>query len=144
MGAGIAQLALEAGHEVLIHDVDPAAIERGRSRIRTGLERRAARLDLDPESADAWVDGRLARLRAAPTLDVMTDADPSLVIEAALEDLAAKRAIMRALDGATWSETILATNTSALSVEAIARATIQPGRVLGLHFFNPAQVMPLV
>ena len=144
MGAGIAQLALEAGHEVLIHDVDPAAIDRGRSRIRAGLERRAGRLDLDQDSAEAWVDGRLARLRAAPTLDVLTDADPGLVIEAALEDLAAKRAIMRSLDAATWAEAILATNTSALSVEAIARATIQPGRVLGLHFFNPAQVMPLV
>ncbi len=144
MGAGIAQLALEAGHEVFIHDVDPAAIERGRGRIRAGLERRAGRLDLDPESAEDWVDGRLARLRAAPTLEVLTDADPGLVIEAVLEDLAAKRAILRTLDAATWSEAILATNTSALSVEAIARATTQPGRVLGLHFFNPAQVMPLV
>ena len=144
MGAGIAQLALEAGHEVLIHDVDPAAIERGRGRIRAGLERRARRLDLDPDTAEAWVDGRLSRLRAAATLDVLTDADPSLVIEAVLEDLAAKRAILRALDAATWAESILATNTSALSVEAIARATVQPARVLGLHFFNPAPVMPLV
>ncbi len=144
MGAGIAQLALEAGHEVLIHDVDPAAIERGRGRIRAGLERRARRLDLDPDEAEAWVDGRLSRLRAAATLDVLTDADPGLVIEAVLEDLAAKRAILRALDAATWAEAILATNTSALSVEAIARATVQPARVLGLHFFNPAPVMPLV
>ncbi len=144
MGAGIAQLALEAGHRVLLHDVDAAAIERGRTRIQAGLERRASRLDLDPDSAEAWVDGRLARLRDAPTLEALTDADPDLVIEAALEDLAAKRAIFRALDAATWSETILATNTSALSVEAIARATVQPGRVLGLHFFNPAPVMPLV
>jgi 3-hydroxybutyryl-CoA dehydrogenase len=144
MGAGIAQLALEAGHEVLIHDVDPAAIERGRGRIRAGLERRAMRLDLDPDTAEAWVDGRLSRLRAAARLDVLTDADPDLVIEAVLEDLAAKRAILRALDAATWAEAILATNTSALSVEAIARATVQPGRVLGLHFFNPAPVMPLV
>ncbi len=144
MGAGIAQLALEAGHEVLIHDVDPAAIERGRGRIRAGLERRARRLDLDPDTAEAWVDGRLSRLRAAATLGTLTDADPGLVVEAALEDLAAKRAILRALDAATWSEAILATNTSALSVEAIARATAQPARVLGLHFFNPAPVMPLV
>ena len=144
MGAGIAQLALEAGHEVVIHDVDPAAIERGRGRIRAGLERRARRLDLDPDTAEAWVDGRLSRLRAAATLDVLTDADPGLVIEAVLEDLAAKRAILRALDAGTWAEAILATNTSALSVEAIARATAQPARVLGLHFFNPAPVMPLV
>ena len=144
MGAGIAQLALEAGHEVLIHDVDPAAIERGRGRIRAGLERRARRLDLDPDTAEAWVDGRLSRLRAAATLDVLTEADPGLVIEAVLEDLAAKRAILRALDAGTWAEAILASNTSALSVEAIARATVQPARVLGLHFFNPAPVMPLV
>jgi 3-hydroxybutyryl-CoA dehydrogenase len=144
MGAGIAQLALEAGHEVLIHDVDPAAIERGRGRIRAGLERRARRLDLDPDTAEAWVDGRLSRLRAAATLSVLTEADPGLVIEAVLEDLAAKRAILRALDAATWAEAILATNTSALSVEVIARATVQPARVLGLHFFNPAPVMPLV
>jgi 3-hydroxybutyryl-CoA dehydrogenase len=144
MGAGIAQLALEAGHEVLIHDVDPAAIERGRGRIRAGLERRARRLDLDPDTAEAWVDGRLSRLRAAATLDILTDSDPGLVIEAVLEDLAAKRAILRALDAGTWAEAILATNTSALSVEAIARATVEPARVLGLHFFNPAPVMPLV
>jgi len=65
MGAGIAQLALEAGHEVLIHDVDPAAIERGRGRIRAGLERRARRLDLDPDTAEAWVDGRLSRCLTA-------------------------------------------------------------------------------
>ena len=65
MGAGIAQLAIEAGHEVVLFDVDPAAIERGRARIRTGLERRAGRLDLDPESAEAWIEGRLGRLHDA-------------------------------------------------------------------------------
>ena len=63
MGAGIAQLALEAGHEVVLYDVDEAAIERGRARIRDGLARRAAKLDLDADSIDDWVDGRLARLR---------------------------------------------------------------------------------
>ena len=97
MGAGIAQLALEAGHDVRVHDVDAAAIERGRARIRTGLERRAARLDLDPDSADAWVDGRLDRLTDAPTLADVAAADPGLVIEAAIEDLDLKRAIFREL-----------------------------------------------
>ena len=144
MGAGIAQLALEAGHEVVLHDVDTAAIERGRARIRTGLERRAGRLDLDHESADAWVDGRLDRLRAAPAIDEVAAADPVLVVEAALEDLDAKRAIFRALDEAVGPDTVLATNTSALSVAEIAAATERPERVLGLHFFNPAPVMPLV
>jgi 3-hydroxybutyryl-CoA dehydrogenase len=144
MGAGIAQLAIEAGHPVLLHDVDAAAIERGRARIRTGLERRAARLDLDPESAEAWIDGRIGRLVDAPGLSDITAAAPVLVIEAALEDLEAKRSIFRTLDGLVPSTTILATNTSALSVAAIAEATAHPARVLGLHFFNPAPVMPLV
>lgn len=144
MGAGIAQLALEAGHTVFIHDVDAPAIERGRARIRTGLERRASRLDLDPESAESWVDGRLVRLRDARTLAALAAADPTLVIEAALEDLAAKRAIFGELGPSTRKDAILATNTSALSVWAIARGITHPERVLGLHFFNPAPIMPLV
>ena len=144
MGAGIAQLALEAGHPVVMHDVDAAAIEAGRARIRAGLERRAARLDLDPESAEAWVEGRLARLETARTVDSLTAAGPGLVIEAALEDLEAKRTIFRSLDAGALTDAILATNTSALSVGAIAEATSRPERVLGLHFFNPAPVMPLV
>jgi 3-hydroxybutyryl-CoA dehydrogenase len=144
MGAGIAQLAIEAGHDVFVHDVDAAAIERGRRRIRAGLERRAVRLDLDAESAEAWIDGRLERVHDAPTLADLTAADAELIVEAALEDLEAKRAIFGALDELVPAATILATNTSALSVAAIGAATRRPGRVLGLHFFNPAPVMPLV
>jgi len=108
------------------------------------LERRASRLDLDPDSAEAWVDGRLVGLREAATLAALAQADPDLVVEAALEDLAAKQAIFRDLDAVTRPNAILATNTSALSVTAIAGATGRPGRVVGLHFFNPAPVMPLV
>jgi 3-hydroxybutyryl-CoA dehydrogenase len=143
MGAGIAQLAVENGHEVVLHDVDEAAIERGRARVREGLVRRAFRLDLDGDSADEWVDGRLASLRDASSLDAV-GAEAELVIEAALEDLELKRAIFRALDEAAGPEVVLATNTSALSVAAIAEATRRPGRVMGLHFFNPAPVIPLV
>ena len=143
MGAGIAQLALEAGHEVVLHDVDDTAIERGRARVRDGLERRAAKLGLDPDSIDEWVDGRLSRLRDSPSVAAVAD-EAGLVIEAALEDLALKQTIFRALDAAASGDTILATNTSALSVGAIAAATETPGRVIGLHFFNPAPVMPLV
>jgi 3-hydroxybutyryl-CoA dehydrogenase len=143
MGAGIAQLALENGHEVVLHDVDETAIARGRSRIREGLARRAARLELDAESIDEWVAGRLGGLRDAHTLDAV-GAEAELVIEAAIEDLALKRAIFRTLDAASGPDVILATNTSALSVGAIAAATTRPERVLGLHFFNPAPVMALV
>jgi 3-hydroxybutyryl-CoA dehydrogenase len=143
MGAGIAQLAIEAGHDVRIHDVDAAAIERGRARIRAGLERRAGRLDLDPDSAAAWVDVRLDRLHDAGSLVALAAGEPVLIVEAALEDIEAKRAIFAALDTLTRN-TILATNTSALSVAGVADATDRRGRVIGLHFFNPAPVMPLV
>lgn len=143
MGAGIAQLALEAGHEVVLHDVDEDAIARGRSRVRDGLIRRAARLDLDEDSIDDWVSGRQARLRDGHSLDAVA-AEAEIVIEAALEDLELKRTIFQALDAAAPPDVILATNTSALSVAAVAERTSHPERVLGLHFFNPAPVMPLV
>jgi 3-hydroxybutyryl-CoA dehydrogenase len=143
MGAGIAQLALEHGHEVVIHDVDEAAVERGRVRVREGLARRAASLGLDPDTIDDWADGRLERLRQAETLTLL-GAETDVVIEAALEDLELKRDVFRALDAATEPDAILATNTSALSVAAIADAAQHPERILGLHFFNPAPVMRLV
>ena len=143
MGAGIAQLALENGHEVVLHDVDEAAIERGMARVAEGLAARAVRLDLDDESADDWVSGRLAALREAHSLD-MVGAEAEVVIEAALEDLELKRELFRTLDAASGPDVILATNTSALSVAAIASRTAHPERVIGLHFFNPAPVMPLV
>jgi 3-hydroxybutyryl-CoA dehydrogenase len=143
MGAGIAQLALEAGHEVVLNDVDEAAIERGRARIRDGLGRRAAKLDLDADTIDDWVEGRYDRLRDGHSLDAVA-AEADVVIEAALEDLELKRTVLGTLDAAASLDTILATNTSALSIAAIAEATAHPERVLGLHFFNPAPVMRLV
>ena len=143
MGAGIAQLALEAGHEVVLHDVDEAAIQRGRDRIRDGLSRRAAKLDLDADSIDDWVDGRLEGLRDGHSLDAVA-AEAGVVIEAALEDLELKRTIFHALDAAAAPDAILATNTSALSIAEIAAAAGHPERVVGLHFFNPAPVMRLV
>jgi 3-hydroxybutyryl-CoA dehydrogenase len=144
MGAGIAQVALESGWEVVIHDVDPEAIERASARVRDGLGRRAAKLDLDADSIDAWVDGRLAGLRHAHTLDGLAT-EASLVVEAALEDLGLKQSIFRALDAEAPADTILATNTSALSVTKIAEAAADhPARVIGLHFFNPVPQMALV
>lgn len=143
MGAGIAQVALEHGHEVVLHDVDEVAIERGVQRVRDGLERRAAKLDLDSDSIDEWVAGRLAGLRHADTLDALAG-EAEVIIEAALEDLELKRTIFGTLGRVTDAATILATNTSALSVGAIAEGVPGPERVLGLHFFNPAPVMALV
>lgn len=143
MGAGIAQVALEAGWEVVIHDVDDTAVERATARVREGLARRAARLDLDADSIEAWVDGRVAGLRHAHILDGLAT-EATLIVEAALEDLELKRAIFRALDAEATPDVLLATNTSALSVTAIAEATSRQERVLGLHFFNPVPLMALV
>lgn len=143
MGGGIAQVAIEHGHETVLHDVDAAAIDRGRARVREGLARRAGRLGLDADSIDEWVDGRLALLRDAPTIDSLA-AEAGLVIEAAVEDLVLKQTIFRSLGAAAAPDAILATNTSALSVGLIAAASGRADHVVGLHFFNPAPVMPLV
>jgi 3-hydroxybutyryl-CoA dehydrogenase len=139
MGAGIAQLALQAGHEVVLHDVDEAAIARGRERIAGGLRRLAEKGRL----AGGSVDEVMQRLRDGHGLGAVA-AEADLVVEAALEDLELKREIFRALDAGARPEVPLATNTSALSVSAIAGVVERPERVLGMHFFNPAPVMPLV
>ena len=144
MGAGIAQVALEAGWEVVLNDVDLDAIERATARVRDGLARRAAKLDLDADSIDAWVDGRLAGLRHAHLLDGLAT-EASIIVEAALEDLELKRTIFRALDAEAAPDVILATNTSALPITDIALAAAShPDRVIGLHFFNPVPLMGLV
>lgn len=144
MGAGIAQVALEAGWEVVLNDVDLDAIERATARVRDGLARRAAKLDLDADSIDAWVDGRLAGLRHAHVLDGLAT-EASIIVEAAIEDLDLKRTIFRALDAEAPPDVILASNTSALRITEIARAAAtHPDRVVGLHFFNPVPLMGLV
>ncbi len=139
MGAGIAQVCLQAGHEVVLFDVDEAAIERGRSRIADGLQRLVARERITADERHQMIQ----RLRDAHALKGVAD-EADIVIEAALEDLALKETIFTALSTAGGPDTILATNTSALSVSRIANASGRPDRVLGLHFFNPAPLMPLV
>jgi 3-hydroxybutyryl-CoA dehydrogenase len=145
MGAGIAQVALEGGWQVALHDPMAGATDRARARIFDGLLRRAARMaDADADAIDDWAEGRLANLAAAPTLIEAVDG-AHLVIEAAIEDLAVKQAVFGELDRAAKPDVVLATNTSALAVSRIAEgARIAPDRVVGMHFFNPAPVMPLV
>ena len=139
MGAGIAQLCLVAGHEVVLHDVDGVAIEGGRRRIVDGLARLVDKGRLTALDSERMIGG----LRNAHTLDALA-ADAELVIEAALEDLELKRTIFRALGTSVGPHCVLATNTSALSVTGIGEASGMAERVLGLHFFNPAPIMPLV
>jgi 3-hydroxybutyryl-CoA dehydrogenase len=139
MGAGIAQVCLQAGHEVQLHDVDHAAIERGRARIADGLQKLVEKGKLTPYDRQQMLDS-LHDAHSLGGLALETD----IVIEAALEDMGLKQTIFRALGDAAESDTILATNTSALSVTDIAESSGVPDRVLGLHFFNPAPLMPLV
>jgi 3-hydroxybutyryl-CoA dehydrogenase len=139
MGAGIAQVALEAGHSVRMSDRDPAAVATAVERVRTGLMRRAAKTG----EGDLWVASVHGHLDTESSVEAaVVDAD--LVIEAAIEDLSAKQTLFRIVAASAPAEAILATNTSALSVTDIASATDRPERVLGLHFFNPAPVMRLV
>jgi len=143
MGAGIAQVALEGGWRVALHDPAPGATERARDRIGDGLARRATKSGVDADTLDGWVDGRLALLSIAATAEEAAS-DAHLVIEAVVEELEAKRSLFAALADAAPEDTVLATNTSALSVTDIAAAAFRPERVVGLHFFNPAPVLPLV
>jgi 3-hydroxybutyryl-CoA dehydrogenase len=143
MGAGIAQVALEGGWDVVLTDPVAGAVDAARQRIREGLLRRSARAVPDPAQRDGFVAGYLDRLSTAPSPTVAAR-DAELVIEAALERLDLKRQIFAALDDAADPDVILATNTSALAVSDIADQALHPERIVGLHFFNPAPVLSLV
>jgi len=138
MGAGIAQTAAEAGIAVALHDPLMGATQRARERITGFLARRVEKGQLEPAAAKAAAD----LISDVGALEELADAD--LVIEAIPEELELKRDAFRRLDGAARPETILATNTSSLSIARIASATSHPGRVVGMHFFNPVPLMALV
>jgi 3-hydroxybutyryl-CoA dehydrogenase len=138
MGAGIAQVAAEAGLQVLLHDPLDAATERAQERIGGFLARKVDKQQLSDEDATA----ALARILPVRTLEELGVAD--LVIEAIPEELGLKRDAFRRLDAVAGDGTILATNTSSLSVARIGSATARPDRVLGMHFFNPVPLMALV
>jgi 3-hydroxybutyryl-CoA dehydrogenase len=138
MGAGIAQVCVQAGIETVGREVSEELCDRARERIAHFLGRGVEKGRLTREERDA----ALARLTT--TTDLADLAGCDVVIEAIVEDPEAKREIFRALEAIVGEGTVLATNTSALSVTAIARETERPARVVGMHFFNPAPVLPLV
>jgi len=138
MGAGIAQLALEAGYEVVGREVSDELGEKARQRIAHFLQRK---VDKGQLAADAR-ESALARL--VLTTEMVDLADCDLVVEAIVEELQAKLGLFSELDAIVRPDTVLATNTSALSVTEIAAATSTPERVVGMHFFNPAPLMPLL
>jgi 3-hydroxybutyryl-CoA dehydrogenase len=138
MGSGIAQVALNAGHPVVLYDQAPVALERGLGAIRDAYARLAAKGKL----TNAQRDQRLARLQGANRLDQLAEA--GLVIEAIVEDIDVKCAVLRELEAQLDPAAIVATNTSSLSITAIAARLARPARVVGMHFFNPAPILPLV
>lgn len=140
MGSGIAQVAAVAGHPVILQDVEAAAITRARASIESALARETEKSRLTAAAAEA----AKSRIRYVAGGDLRALAPCALVIEAIVERLEPKRETFAALERVVAPEAVLATNTSALSVTAIAAACQRAERVIGLHFFNPAPVMPLV
>ncbi|MEV6314108.1 3-hydroxyacyl-CoA dehydrogenase [Streptomyces sp. NPDC051776] len=138
MGQGIAQVALVAGHPVRLYDVAPGLAATAVDAIMARLDRLVEKGRLTPGERDA------ARGRLDPVGDVAGLAEAELVVEAILEDVAAKQQLFTALESVVRDDCLLATNTSSLSVTEIAGALRRPGRVVGLHFFNPAPLLPLV
>jgi 3-hydroxybutyryl-CoA dehydrogenase len=138
MGAGIAQLAVEAGYETIGREVSDELGSAASGRIAHFLTRKVEKGQLAQEERDAAV----ARLTTTTSLGDLAGCD--LVVEAIVEDLDAKRILFAELERIVRPDAILATNTSALSVTEIAAATSTPERVVGMHFFNPAPLMPLV
>ncbi|WFE70032.1 3-hydroxyacyl-CoA dehydrogenase PaaC [Halomonas sp. M1] len=138
MGAGIAQVAAQAGHSVILHDNQPGAAKAGINNIRRQLEKRVAK----GKVSQADVDNIMARLQPADTIDAL--ADSRLIIEAIVENLEVKRQVFAQLEALCSPDTLLASNTSSLSITSIAADLKHPERMAGLHFFNPAPVMKLV
>ena len=132
MGAGIAQVVAASGREVLLHDAQPRAVERGLETMRRSLVKLHEKGGADPDEV-------LARVTPVEALD-----EADLMIEAVVEDADVKRALFRTADGALPSHAILASNTSSIPITELAAATSRPERVIGMHFFNPVPVLALV
>ncbi|MER6467249.1 3-hydroxyacyl-CoA dehydrogenase [Streptomyces collinus] len=138
MGQGIAQVALVAGHPVRLYDAAPGRAEAAAEAIGARLDRLVAKERLTAAERDA------ARDRLTPAAELAELADCALVVEAVLERLDVKQQLFRELEEVVADDCLLATNTSSLSVTAIGGALANPGRFVGLHFFNPAPLLPLV
>jgi 3-hydroxybutyryl-CoA dehydrogenase len=138
MGSGIAEVALTSGFNVLMRDVTPEAVEKGKKRISTDLDKRVQKGKMSSQDRD----GILKRLSTTTGLEDFKGCD--FVIEAAVEEISLKGEIFRMLDQIVRKEAILASNTSSISITRIASFTKKPDRVIGLHFFNPAPIMKLI
>lgn len=138
MGAGIVQAFAQKGYEVIVRDIKDEFVERGINGINKGLSKLVTKGKMTEEDKEAILG------RISGTTDLSLAADCDLVIEAAVENMAIKKTIFAELDGICKESTILASNTSSLSITEVASATKRPDKVIGMHFFNPAPVMKLV
>ena len=138
MGSGIAHVCALGGYDVLLHDVSEERVKAGLAAIEKNMTRQVARGIIDHEAMDA----ALKRIKAAPELQTIGGAD--LAIEAATEDEEVKKTIFKALSPHLGKDTLLASNTSSISITRLASATDRPERFIGLHFMNPVPLMKLV
>lgn len=138
MGAGITQAFAQAGHEVIMRDIEGKFVEKGLAVITKNLEKSVQKGKMTEEVKNAILN------RIIPTTDINLAKDADFVIEAAIENMAIKKKIFAELDGICKPEAILATNTSSLSITEVASATKRPDKVIGMHFFNPVPIMKLV
>lgn len=143
MGGGIAQVAAVRGHRVVLADAQPAAVDRAREAHGTALAREVVKGRLARDQADAAL-GRLSYVNGVGGADLARFAECAVVIEAVVEDLSVKKTLFRSLEEVVAPDALLASNTSSLSIAALGSACRNAERVLGIHFFNPAPVMPLV
>ena len=138
MGAGIVQAFAQKGHEVIVRDIKQEFVDRGLTGINKGLSRLVSKGKMTEEVKEEILS------RITGTVDMNMAADCDLVVEAAVENMEIKKKIFAELGEICKEETILATNTSSLSITEVATATNRPDKVIGMHFFNPAPVMKLV
>jgi 3-hydroxybutyryl-CoA dehydrogenase len=138
MGSGIVEVCARSGYDVRVMEVDQELLDRGLGRIHASFDRAVERNRLTTEDRDVILG------RVTGTIDLADFRDVDYVIEAVREDLAEKKAIFSRLDKVTPAHAILASNTSSLSVAELAAMTDRPSQVLGMHFFNPAPVLPLL
>jgi 3-hydroxybutyryl-CoA dehydrogenase len=138
MGHGIAQVAATSGLRVIMSDMTEEFVQKGLARIRKNLDRSVERGKMTPKD----LEETLARISTTPRIEEMRETD--LVVEAATENEPLKLGIFKNLDEACHEKTVLATNTSSISITKIASATQRPDRVIGMHFMNPVPVMKLV
>src|SRR5882762_3505018 len=138
MGNGIAQVAARAGYGVVMRDVQEDFLQRGRANVNKSLSRDVEKARLSEEEKQLII----GRIRTTTELESLRDA--SIVIEAITEDFGAKAGVFKSLDQITGPDTILASNTSSISITKLGAGTRRPGKVIGMHFMNPVPVMKLV